>query len=311
MDALDSVKPLNDSLAAAVEGLVHLVDGVEGARDSFKCCQLGDVVDVRGHVRLQIGCRLGDVGGGNHPAHAPAGHGVGLGHTVENDGVLSQGGHSLDDGGEGHAVVGEVLINFIGEHDDALLQRPLANSLGFFGGIDRTGGVRGGYKNQGLGGGGVGCLQHVGGDLVFLVGSREDLDRVAASQADSLGVGSPVGGGQQHIVALINDGGKGLVDGLLAAVGHDDLGGVNIDTGITLGLLNDCLLEGGQACGLGVAEVGGVLESLAGGVHNVVGGGEVGLARTKANHRASLRLEGLSFSVNDEGGRGGDSANAA
>src|SRR5699024_5900885 len=124
-------------------------------------------------------------------------------------------------------------------------------------------------------------------------------------------VGGPVGGGQQHIVALVNDGGKGLVDGLLAAVGHDHLGGVNIDAGVTLGLLNDCLLEGGQARGLGVAEVGGVLKSLAGGVHNVVGGWEVGLARTKADNRASLRLEGLSFSVNDEGGRGGDSANAA
>ena len=260
---------------------------------------------------LQVGGCGDDVARANHPTHTPTGHGVGLCHAVEDDALVGELGHCLQDGNGVGAVVGEVLVDFVGQHEDALGKRPLADGAGLFLGVDGTGRVGGGDKDERLGGGGVCGFELLDGDLVVLVATGENLDGVTASQADAFGVGGPVGCGKQHVVAFVDDGCECLVDRLLAAVGDDDLCGVNFYTGVAQGLFRDCLLQLGKAGGGGVAEVLGVVERFACCVHNVRGGGEVRFACAETDDGASLSLECFCLCVDGKGCGGCDGTDAA
>ena len=301
MHALDSVEALDDGAAAAVEGSVHDLHIVLRAGQSGQGGTLGDVIDVGGHVRLQVRSRSDNVARTNHPAHAPTGHGVGLGHTVEDYTVIGQLGHSLQNRDRVGAIVGEVFVDLVGQNEDALPQGPLADGAGFLFGVHGTGRVGGGDEDERLGGGGVGFLELLDGDLVVLVATGKNLNGVTAGQTDAFGVGGPIGSRQQNVVALVNDRGEGLVHGLLAAVGHDDLGGIDLNAGVAQGLVRDGLLQLGQAGGGGVAEVLGVLQCFVGGIHNVRGGSKVGFAGAEADDGASLSLECFGLCVNGKG----------
>ena len=311
MHAFNSVQAVDDGAAAAVESCVHDFHVVLRTGQGGKSCALGDVVDVGGHVGLQVGGCSDDVARANHPAHTPTGHGVGLCHAVEDDAQVSELGYRLQDGDSLNTVIGEVLVDFVGQNENALGQSPFADGAGFLFGVDGTGRVGGGDEDERLGGGGVGCFELLDGDLVVLVATGEHLDGVAAGQADALGVGGPVGCGQQDVVAFVNDGCECLVDRLLAAVGDDNLGGVNLYAGVAQGLFRDCLLQFGKTGRGGVAEVLGVVERFACGVHNVRGCGEVRFACTETDDGASLSLECFCLCVDGKGCGGCDGTDAA
>ena len=204
-----------------------------------------------------------------------------------------------------------MLVNLIGQHENPLGQCPFADGAGFLFGVDGAGRVGGGDEDECFGGGGVGGFELFDGDLIVLVATGEYLDGVTACQADAFGVGGPVGRGQQDVVTFVDDGCECLVDGLLAAVGDDDLGGVNLHTGVAQGLFGNCLLQFGKTgCG-GVAEVLRVVERFACGIHNVRGGGEVRFACTETNDGASLSLECFCLCVDGKGGGGCDGTDAA
>ena len=80
-----------------------------------------------------------------------------------------------------------MLVDFVGQNEDALGKCPFADGAGFFFGVDGTGRVGGGDEDERLGGGGVGRFELLDGDLVVLVATGENLDRVTASQANALG----------------------------------------------------------------------------------------------------------------------------
>ena len=143
MDALNLVEFGNHELATTVEGQAHLFDTLLRARQSSQGCLLRDVRDVAGQMRLQVSGGLHGIGRADHPAQTPSGHRVGLGNTVHEDGAVSQRGNCLDNRDSLDAVVGEVLVDLIGDHPEAVLLGPLTNGLGLLGGVDRTGGVRG------------------------------------------------------------------------------------------------------------------------------------------------------------------------
>ena len=117
-----------------------------------------------------------------------------------------------------------------------MLQGPLADGGELGGRVDGTGRVGGGAHEQGLGALGTGGLELVDRDLVVLVRAGEDLDGRAARQLDALGVGDPERGGEDDLVARVDDRGEGLVDGLLAAVGDDDVLGGDLVAGVAQGL---------------------------------------------------------------------------
>ena len=123
---------------------------VPRAVNAAKGCALGDVVDVGGHVGLQVGGCSDDVARANHPAHTPTGHGVGLCHAVENDAQVSELGYCLQDGDCLNTVIGKMLVNLIGQHENPLGRCPFADGAGFLFGVDGAGRVGGETKMSAL-----------------------------------------------------------------------------------------------------------------------------------------------------------------
>ena len=89
-------------------------------------------------------------------------------------------------------------------------------------------GLDGRAEQERLGRGRARGLELLDRDEVVLVDAREDLDGGAARESDRLGVGGPVRSGEEDLVAGVDDRRERLEDGLLAAVGHDDVGGVDL-----------------------------------------------------------------------------------
>lgn len=148
--------------------------------------------------------------------------------------------------GERRVAVDQVLVDLVGQHPQAVLDGPAADRLGVGLAVDRAGRVRRGDEQDDLRTLGTGRLQLLHGDPVTggLVG--DDLHRDAAREADRLGVGGPVRSRDDDLVARVEDRGEGLVDGLLAAVGHQDLRGVDLVAGVAQRLLRDGGLELGE-----------------------------------------------------------------
>ena len=118
-------------LAAAVEGGAHLGDRGRGRRTPRPARRAGDTLatfDVA--WRLEVGGRLDDVGRADHPPDPPAGHGVGLGHAVEHDAACRRSsGTSAGIERELVVAVGEVLVDLVGDHPDAVLDGPAPDRL--------------------------------------------------------------------------------------------------------------------------------------------------------------------------------------
>jgi len=153
---------------------------------------------------------------------------------------------------------------------------------------------------------GVRGLELIDGHQVALVDAGEHLDGLGARQTDRLGVGRPVRRGQQHLVARVEDRGEGLVDGLLAAVGHEHRRGGDLVARVPLRLERDCLAQRGETGRRGVAVVGGVLRRGDRGIDDVGRRREVGLACTEADDGPAGGLEGLGLGVDGQRRRLGD-----
>jgi hypothetical protein len=207
---------------------------------------------------LEVACdwrfvaRLHDVGRPDQPAHPPAGHRVGLGHAVDDDATVRDARHQLRHRGELRAAVDEVLVDLVGDDPDAVLLGPAPDRLDLLRRVDGAGRVGRRDEDEQLG-------PRVRADsscsdrrAVAGVLAGPDLDRHPAGQPDRLGVGRPVGRRQDRLVAGVEQRGEGVVEGLLAAVGHDDLAGLDQVPGVAHGLGRDRLAQGGAAPASGV-----------------------------------------------------------
>ncbi len=200
-------------------------------------------------------------------------------------------------------AVDQVLVDLVGDHPDAVLHGPAADRLDLLRRVDGAGRVRRRVEQQHLGARGPRGLQLLDGDQVTgrLVGGHHH--RNTARQGDRLGVGGPVRRGQQDLVARVDQGLKRLVDGLLAAIGHQHLTGLHGVVGIAPGLRGDGLAQLRQAGRRAVAVVLRVGAGGDGGVHDRLRRREVRLAGAEPDHRSAGRLEGLRLGVH--GQRGG------
>ena len=90
------------------------------------------------------------------------------------------------------------------------------------------------------------------------------------------GVGRPVRGGEQNIVAVIDHGSEGFIDRLLTTVCNKYLRRIDLNAGIAQGFIRDSLFEFGQTRGGGVAEVFRIIEGFAGSINICAGVGKSG-----------------------------------
>ncbi len=203
-----------------------------------------------------------------------------------------------------------MLVDLVGNNPQSLGRGPLADLRNLLGAVNRAGGVGRGNEEQDLGPVRHRGLKLLDGHEVALLGTGEDLNRHAAGKADGLRVGGPERGGDDDFVARIHQGCERVVDGLLTAIGHQDLGRVNLVARVPQGLLRDGLLKLGQAARGGVTVVLRLAGRFNGCLDDVVGGGEVWFAGTETNHGTTRGLQCLGLGVNGKGGglgNGGDS----
>ena len=138
-----------------------------------------------------------------------------------------------------------------------------------------------------------------------------DDHRHAAGQGDGLGVGGPVRGRHEHLVAGVAQDGERVGDGLLPAVGDQDLRGGHLEARVPLGLGRDGLAQLGEAGRRRVAVVRRVAAGGLGGLHDVLRRGEVGLAGAEADDALPRRLERLGLGIDGQGRRGRDGGDPA
>jgi hypothetical protein len=172
---------------------------------------------------LQVGRPSDHVGRADQPSDAPPGHGVGLGHPVEDHALLGELGHDRQDAVVLGVAVDEVLVDLVGDHDDAVLQRPAADRLDLLARVDGTGRVGRRDEHEQLGARRPHRLELFDGDPEAgrLVGRKHHRD--AARHRDRLGVGGPERRRQEHLVTLVQQHGERRVDRVLATVGDHDL----------------------------------------------------------------------------------------
>ena len=253
-------------------------------------------------MRLQVGGGLDDVEWTCHPAHPPAGHGVGLGHTVDYDAAIDEVGDQNRHGRELRVAVNEVLVDLIGHDPQALGGSPFSDGLDLGGGVDSAGGIGRRDEDKDLG---LGCARGLKLRNVGAIAGRlicHDNHGCAACQQDGFGVGGPVRRLDYDLIARIQQRGEGVVKGLLASVGDQHLGGRQRESRVAKSLGSDGLAKFGQAGRRGVAVPFGVLAGCDGRIDHVRGGRKVGLTGTKPDHRAPGGLEGLGLGVNGQGG---------
>ena len=199
-----------------------------------------------------------------------------------------------------------MLVDLVGDHPDAMGQRPLADGLDLGGGVHGAGRVRRRDEDEQLGARRARSLKLGDGGPVAAGLIGHDLDRDTAGQADRLRVGGPVRSGQDRLVLGIEQGGKGVVEGLLASVCYQHLGCGDGIAAVAQGLGRDGLLQRRQAPRRGVAVHGRYPAGSDGGVDDVVRGRKVRLAGSEADDGATGGLEGLRLGVDGQGGRLGN-----
>ena len=259
-------------------------------------------------MRLEVGRGGHEVLGADHPADPPAGHGVGLGDAVDDHAVVEEVGAQHRQRAGLDAVVDEVLVDLVGQRPEVVVLDPATDRADLVGGVDGAGRVGRRDEQQHLGARRARGLELLDGDLVALGLVGQHGHRHAAGQLDRLGVRRPVRRRDDHLVARVDHGRERLVDRLLAAVGDDHLARLDGVAAVAQRLLRDRLLQLGQAAGGGVAVVLGVAAGVDGGLDDVVGRREVGLAGAEADDRAALGLERLGLRVDLERGGLGDGA---
>ena len=299
---LDLVERRDNRLPAHVERLAHAIHRVERTRHCRKRRALCDVVHVGRHVPLQFRRRLGHTRGRDHPADAPARHGVGLRHAVEHNQLFAHFGHGRTDVRGVHAVVCEMLVDLVADHPDAVLDRPCADRADRLFAPDRAGRIVRRGDDDRLRALGARGLEVGDVRLEVHFGAGEHFNRLAAGELDRLGVARPVRGGDDDLVVIVEQQLECLVDGLLAAVRHHDLLRLHFVSRIAQRLRGDCLAQFGQAGSGRVAVVARIDHGLGGHGHNRLGRGEVRFAGAETDDVDAFGLHGFRLGIHGECG---------
>ena len=260
-------------------------------------------------MALEGGHGLDDVLRASGIADAPAGHGVGLGDAVDDDGL---GLHIVAQGGEADvvlAVVDQLLVDLVGDDVETGLHSQLCDLHQLAAGIDAAVGVGGAVEDDGLGLFVDVGAQHLGGDDEVVLLAAVHHHRHAAGHAHHLGVAQPAGGGQQHLVAGVDQRAQGGEDHLLCAVGDDDLGGIVGHAVVAEEFIADLCAQihgSGHSRVARDARVDGEFAR----VVDVLRGAEVRLAGAKGDHVHALGAQLLGLCVDCQGNGGGDGQGA-
>ena len=221
--ALDRGQPHQAVVAAPLELGDHLLDLVLGAVVGLEGGLLGDRAGVRGRVALDLGHAVDDLGRPGGETDPPAGHRIGLGHAVDDDGLLLDVFAERGEARELEVVVDEAGVDLVGDDVDVLALDDLGQRQQLFLRVGAAGRVGGVIEDDGLGRRRDRGLERLGGQQEPVLLPRPDDDGLALGQGDALGVGHPIGGRHDDLFALVDQGLNEVEEGALRPGRDDDL----------------------------------------------------------------------------------------
>ena len=190
-------------------------------------------------MRLEVDGRWHDVGWTDDPSDPPSGHGVRLGDPVDDECAV---GDLRNDPGHRRELmlsVRQVLVDLVGDHPDAVLERPPSDRLHLGGWVDGAARVARRHEEQRLRARGAGRVELLDRHPELgLLGGRHH-DRLTAGERDRLRVCRPVRRRQQYLVAGVDDRLQRLVHRVLGPVGDEHLRRLAVDARLAAGLLGD------------------------------------------------------------------------
>ena len=155
--------------------------------------------------------------------------------------------------------------------------------LKFLSGVDRSGGIGGRAEDDGTGGRRYGLLELCGSDFEVGVDLGGDLHDIGAGEFHHLDVGHPCGGGDDDIVAGSHEGEDCVAQGLLGAVGDNNLRGVEAEGVFARQFVCDGAAQR-HVARYGAVEREVVIDGLFGCILDVGRGVEVGFAYREVDH---------------------------
>ena len=173
-----------------------------------------------------------------------------------------------------------------------MLHADPAKGLQLGGIVEHPRGVGGVVQNEKLRPGSDGGLQGLRLEQEALLLLRVQDHRSAAGHAHGLGIGHPIGSGDDGLVPRIHQAAQGDVDAVLCTAGNDDLlrGVLHPQVGGQPGA--DGLLQGREAGGRGILGFA-VPDGLDGRLLDVVRRIEIRLAGPEVDHVLALRLQAV------------------
>ena len=246
---------------------------------------------------------LGQLGVGGAVTDAPAGHGVALGHAVDDDRAVFDVLIQRSEGDELDVVIHEVAVDLVRDDIDIVPAAHLRDGLELRAGVDHAGRVAGRVEHEHLGLIRDGGVQLGGGDLEIRLLLRRNDHGHRARLLDHLGIADPVGRGDDDLVPGVAQRHQGNVNRVLGARSDHDLPGLIFQAEIGLQAVAGGLAQLHQAGGRGVLGLV-VLDGLNARLLDVLGRGEVRLACAEADDVLALCLHLLEQRIDRQrGGR--------
>ena len=176
--------------------------------------------------------------GSCHKTYTPSGHGISFRHTVDYHAAVAHAFELCYRVYFAHIV--DVLIYLIGEyHHIFVLGKHIGKGFEFLLGVDGAGGVRRRAEHHEAGAIGDGVFELLGRNLEVLLVVGKEFHCHALGELHHFHIAHPCRGGDNHLIALINQCKHHIAEFLLCSVAHHYLVGGIVQTVFAFELFAD------------------------------------------------------------------------
>ncbi len=189
-------------------------------------------------------------------AQPPAGHRIGLRAAVHRHGAPAQPRLHLHDGRRLEPVIGELLVDVVGEDPDIrVAQQHVADRPQLVGRVGGAGRVARVVQHEPAGPRRDRLLERLGAQLEAVVLLARHQHRLAVGQRDDVRIADPARARDDDLVVLVQRRQHGIEDHLLAAGRDDDLLRFVVDARVTEKLLRHGLAQHRRAGDIGIVRL--------------------------------------------------------
>ena len=296
------VEPLHDEASPPVEFGPPLPHEILRPVERLDGGLVAEGYRVAGALALDVVHRRDKILVGSDIPDSPAGHRVGLGQPVDDDRPFPDLFPERGDADEPEPVVDELFVDVVGQYRHVAPYDDIRDPFQLLPRVCRPGGVGGAVQDNALRPGRDRLVELSRRQLESRFLLRVDDHRGGTGQQDDVGVGDPVGGGDDDLVPFLEKRLGDVIDGVLRPHGDDDVLPLVLQAIVAPEFRDDGILELGGSGHRSIFRVA-VVQGLLGHRLDVFRGVEVRFAGPEPHDVDSFRLHGLCLARN--GQRGG------